>query len=63
MYYLVNLLGMIGVLLGMVSTVYVAKHPRAEGEPFSREQKLMMIPLFLSICCVVTAAFLWFTRR
>lgn len=61
--YLALLLMMVSVLLGMVTTVYLAKHPRPEGEPFSREQKLMMIPFFLSCCCLLAAGFLWFTRR
>lgn len=60
--YLPNLLMMVGVLLGAVTMVYLMKNPAPKGEPYSSKQKLMMIPFFLSVCCLVAATFLLYIR-
>lgn len=61
--YLPNLLAMVGVLLGAVTMVYLTKDPPTKGVPYSPKQKLMMIPLFLSLCCFILVTFLMFSRR
>lgn len=57
-----NLLTMVATLLTLTTLVYLTKHPPAKGEPFSRTQKLMMVPVFLGICLLITAGFLMFAR-
>jgi hypothetical protein len=57
-----NLLIMVSVLLGAVTMVYLMKNPAPKGEPYSRKQKLMMIPFFLSVCCFLAATFLLYVR-
>ena len=60
--YLPNLLIMVSVLLGLITTVYLMKNPAPKGEPYSSKQKLMMIPFFLSVCCFLAATFLLYIR-
>lgn len=60
--YLANTLSMVGLLLGAVTTVYLMKNPPAKGEPYSRKQKLMMIPFILGSCFILAGSFLFFTR-
>jgi hypothetical protein len=48
-----DLLTLIASFLILPTLVYFWKHPHVKGEPFSRTQKLMMIPLFLSGCCLL----------
>lgn len=60
---LVNLLLMVGVLLGAITMVYMTKNPQAKGEPFGRTRTLMQIPMFMSACCLIAAIFLFLTRR
>ena len=61
--YLPNLLTMVSVLLGAITMIYLVKNQPAKGAPYSSKQKLMMIPLGLSICCLLAAIFLSFIRR
>lgn len=61
--YLPNLLMMVGVLLGAITTVYLMKDLPPKGTPYSSKQKLMMIPLGLGICCLLAATFLLYSRR
>lgn len=46
----------------MVTLAYINKHPHTRGEPFTKTDKLMMIPLFLSFCCLLAGGFLMFSR-
>lgn len=51
-----RLMIVVAVFLAAPTFVYMAKHP-TRGEPFDRTHKLMMIPIFLSFCCMVAAGF------
>jgi amino acid transporter len=55
---LANVLTMVGVLLSAITMVYLTKDPPIKGKPYSRKQKLMMIPFFLSICCLIAVLFI-----
>jgi len=50
-----ELLTLLGGVLMLPTLIYFWKYPHAKGEPFTRTQKLMMIPLILSICCLLAA--------
>ena len=56
--YLANVLTMVGLLLGAITAVSLTKDPPIKGKPYSRKQKLMMIPLFLSFCCLIAVLFI-----
>lgn len=60
---LVDVVLIVSVLVTMPVLVYIGKHPQATGEPIDRTHKLLMIPLLLSLCGVIIAAFLMFARR
>jgi hypothetical protein len=59
---LADLLKLIASFLILPTLFYFWKHPHTKGEPFSRTEELMMIPLFLSFCCLLSVGFLMFTR-
>jgi amino acid transporter len=56
--YLANMLTLVGFLLAAITTVYLTKDPPIKGKPYSRKQKLMMIPLFLAFCCLIAVLFI-----
>lgn len=58
-----DLLTMVASFLILPTLVYFGKYPHAKGDPFSRTEELMMIPLFLSFCCLLAVGFLMFARR
>lgn len=58
-----DLVLIVSVLVTMPVLVYIRKHPQAKDEPLDRTHKLLMIPLLLSLCGVIIAAFLMSARR
>lgn len=59
---LADLLNVLGTVLTLLTLIYFSKYPHARGEPYSRTQKLMVIPVFLGIFCLLVAGFLMFAR-
>jgi hypothetical protein len=59
---LVDLLTMLGTVLTLLTLIYLSKYPHSKGEPYSRTQKLMVIPVLLGICCLLAAGFLMSAR-
>lgn len=57
-----NVLTMLAGVLILVTIIYLTKHPHTRGEPFSRTDKLMMIPLFVSFCLLFIGGYLMFVR-
>ena len=52
---LAELLTVLGSVLLLPTLIYFWKYPHEKGKPFSRTQKLMMIPVILSVCCLLAA--------
>jgi hypothetical protein len=50
-----ELLTVLSTVLLAVSLIYFTKYPLVKGEPFTRTQKLMMMPTFLAVFCLIAA--------